>query len=79
MTPKDWRHPKFLYAVEAKVDGEWRQLEHITPFREVAVRLCAAAFDHRRSRLVTYKRDKVQTKRKSHGWYVKLRTRKGGK
>ena len=66
MTPKDWRHPRFLYAVEFLQDGEWKQLEDQTPFRDVAERRCRAAFNHEKVRLVTYQRKKVE-KRKFWG------------
>ena len=63
MIPKDWRHPKLLYAVEFNEGGEWRQVESVTPFRESAERQCRAAFDHTKIRLVTYRRDKVERRK----------------
>lgn len=66
MTPTDWRHPKILYAVENLCDGEWIQADHVTPFKDLAERRCRAALDHKRVRLVTYRRDEVE-KRKFWG------------
>jgi len=66
MTPKDWRHPKLLFAIEYLQDGEWRQSEGCTPFRDVVERRARAASDHSKVRVVTYRREKAE-KRKFWG------------
>lgn len=71
--PKDWRTPKLLYAVEFdRGGGDWAMMDSLTPFKDQALKRAAAAFDHRRSRLVTYRRLKVERKRSPHGWYSEV-------